>query len=268
MALSHPDRRPLGPWTALVAAGALLFLQPACPASSTLEPIQINGFRPDFNSNAGTLSIETLELTQGRTLLKASKAEATGLVDGKYENSTWTLTDAVHMEFDGATLDAQSATVVFADGQVKSVRVQPGITQPQQAKHPVHLEFNNAVLDARNALVTFVENRVDTVRAEGTPAQFSHQLKNSARRANGHAARIDYDAGKSLIHVSGDAWLTTGNIEFQLEDITQLEAITYNLSDGSASSNSKFSGTFRPKDKPGADEKVPAPRTPDRGTAR
>jgi lipopolysaccharide export system protein LptA len=258
MAFSHPDRRPLGPWTALFAAGTLLFLRSAHPAGAAREPIQFSGFNTTLNANVGTLSTEKLELTQSSTTLKADKAEATGLVDGKPDNSTWQLTGAVHLEMDGAVLDAQSATVTFADGNLKSAQVQP-VTAPPLAKSAVHLEFNSTVFDARSALVTFVDNRMHTVHAEGTPAQFSHQQKNSARRVNGSAARIDYDAGKNLIRIGGGVRFTDGSTQIQLEGEGEGN---YNLTTGVFSSDAKTIATFQPKDK------VPAPRTPDRGTAR
>jgi lipopolysaccharide export system protein LptA len=258
MAFLYPDRRPLGPWTALFAAGALLLVQPGYPAGATREPIQVSGSNPAMNYNTGTLSMEKLELTQGSTTLKADKAEAAGLVEGNYDNSTWQLTGAVHLEKDGAVLDAQSATITFAGGNLKSAQVQPD-TAPPQAKNAMHLEFNSTVLDARSALVTFAENRLSTVHAEGAPAQFSHQLKSSARRVNGSATRIDYDAGKNHIRISGGVKFTDGSSQLQLADEGEGN---YNLTTGVFSSDAQTIATFQPKDK------VPAPRTPDRGTAR
>jgi lipopolysaccharide transport protein LptA len=246
-----------GPRLAFLAASALLCLQPAWTADNKREPIVLAD-KPDanlgmkINFSKGTAALERLELSQGSTLLKASRAEATGMVDGKYEDSTWVLTDAVHMAFDGAVLDTRSATVTFADGYLKSVQVQDA----------VHLEVNGTLLDAHTALVTFVDNRVRTVHAEGAPAaQFSRQLKDS-HRASGQAARIDYDAGKNHIRISGGAEFIRGNSKYRTEDGI------YNLTDDSFIATSNSSGIVAPEDKPRADERVPAPRTPDRGTAR
>jgi hypothetical protein len=193
-------------------------------------------------------------------LLRASKAEATGLVDAKPDNSVWKFTGAVHLVFDDVVLDAPVATVVFAGGRVASIEVPvPQAQVSQQTKLPIHVEFNGALLDAQTAAVAFADGRMTTVQAQGTPgspAQFSHQLKNSAHRVHGHADRIDYDAGKSLMRISGDSWFTEGNTEFGIP------ALTYNLTDGSYHGEGSSRGTFTP------DEKVPAPSTPDRARAK
>lgn len=246
---SFPDNL-RGPCLALLAA-ATTWLQPAFAADARREPIVLAdkpgaNLGMNFNFSKGTASLEMLELSQGSTLLKASRADASGMVDGKYENSTWILTDSVHMEFDGAILDTRSATVVFADGNLKSVQVQDA----------VRLNFNGTLLEAQNALVTFTDNRVRTVHAEGAPvAQFSHELKDS-RRVTGQAARIDYDAVRNHIRISGKGEFVRGNSKYRTEDGV------YNLTDDSFVSASSSSGEFGP------DDKVPAPRTPDRGTAR
>jgi lipopolysaccharide transport protein LptA len=260
MALSHPDRRVRGSLAALitlVAAGALHSAQPARVAS---EKCDLGAWKID--SAPGTLytatgvSFQGLELRQCTTLLRATKAESTPLDDKEgIRNTTWKLSGDVHFEFDGAVLEAQAATVVFADGRLKSVQVQPAPQSSQQKKSPMHLEFNDAVLDAQTATVAFAEGRMRTVQAQGAPAKFSHQLKGQARRVNGHSNRIDYDSGKGTIRLSGDAGFSDGRNDFETQ------ALTYSLREGWIRTEAPSSGTLR------SEERVPAPRTPDRATA-
>jgi lipopolysaccharide transport protein LptA len=259
MALFIPDRRQRGLRTALAAAGTLLCLLPAHAAGDNRETTEwqvVLGLNTNIDDNAGTLSTEKLELRQGSTLLRASKAAASGMAAGNVRNSTWVLTGEVHIEFDGAVLDAQMATVVLADGRMKSLQVQPAQGQPPQPqKSPVHLEFKSAVLDVQTATVAFADGRMKTVKAQGSPAQFSHQLKNSTRR-HGHADRLEYDESTCLMNLNGDVLYSSGSGELKAKEVA------YNLCNGSARIPGTSSGTIQ------SDVRVPAPRTPDRATAK
>ena len=255
MSSPHPDRRRRGLATALTAAGALLCLQSVLGAASKSEPIKLKG--DNIAGNATSISMDNLDLTQGTTLLKANKAAATDLVDDNYNNATWKLSGAVHLKTTDATLDTQAATVVFADGHVKSTQTQPaGSATDPKASGTVHLEFKSAVLDSQTALVNFSEDNVSTAHTEGSPATFSHLLKNSSKRITGQARRIDYDAAKDRLYLTGDIRFFNGSVELKSE------SLWYNLGDGSYGSDSNSSVIFRP------DERVPTPRTPDRSTAK
>lgn len=120
----------------------------------------------------------------------------------------------------------------------------------------VHIVFDDAVLDADGATVVFSDNRLQKVHVKGAPSRFSHQLKNSAQRNQGRAATIDYDAQTALLRLSGDTWYSDGS-----KDI-ETAAYTYNMNDGSFSTNEVVKGTVQPN------KHVPPPRTPDRATSQ
>jgi lipopolysaccharide transport protein LptA len=251
MAPIHPDRLCRDLLSALTAV-AMLCLQPAFAAAVSQERIvwsARDGIRGNFST---VLSIGGPEVRQGTTFLRALKADATGLENGP-ENSTWKFSGDVHLEFDGAVVDTQSATVVFVNGRLNSVDIQTVSAQP---KKPVHVEFDGAMLDADTATVAFTEGRVKTIQVRGAPAQFSHQLKKTGRRTQGRANRIDYDAGKSLMRLTDDIWFSDGRNE------VKAQWLNYNLDDGVFDAAPGSSGTHWP------DERVPAPRTPDRATAK
>jgi lipopolysaccharide transport protein LptA len=254
MAPSSPDCRRRGLIAALAAASAMLFLQPAVAASDKCETKEWEVKSEVMTRSVSEdLSVTDLKLSQCSTLLRASRADATGVKDGHIDNSTWKLTGAVHLEVDGAVMDAQAATIVLVNGLVHSVDV-PAQTA-QQPKKPVHVEFNSSVLDVDSATVAFTDGRIKTILALGSPAQFSYVIKKSGRQVRGRAGRIDYDAGRNEMRFSIDTRYTDGSSE------ASAEMLTYNIDDGSMTTR-KASGTYRP------DEKVPAPRTPDRATAK
>jgi lipopolysaccharide transport protein LptA len=107
---------------AMAGLCALPVAQPATISSRGNITIEHRGL--SGNLSAGTLTMRTVTVRQGEgTVISADEGSATG-VDGGFENSQWEMRGNVHLEFDGAVLDADAAAVEFAAGRLKSVRVQ------------------------------------------------------------------------------------------------------------------------------------------------
>jgi lipopolysaccharide transport protein LptA len=207
---------------ALLAGMALLSPSGAAQLTApvTEANIDVEGSNPKVNLNAGTLMMRDVTLRQGPgTLIRAQETSASGLGEG-YENSQW--------EFKGA----------------------------------VHIEFNGAVLDADSAVAQFVGNRIQQVRVMGSPAHFSHQLKDAAQRNQGRAQTIDYNAATGQVRLAGGAWYSDGRNE------VNTATMLYNVTDGSFTNESTAEDpgrvilTIRPG------KRVPPPRTPERSTAQ
>ncbi|MEO8315645.1 MAG: LptA/OstA family protein [Pseudomonadota bacterium] len=241
-----------------LAAATLQCLQPSLAAGVSNEKISVSA-----DSSTGNLSSDgkqTLELPivrQGSTLLKALKAEVTSK-GGESKDSTYKFTGDVHLEFDGAVMDAQSATAVFINNRLSSVDVMT--TAPGQPKKLVHVVFKSAVLDVDAATVALADGRIRTIQARGTPSQFSYQLKKSGRRVNGRAGKIDYDAVKNAIRFSVDTWYTDGRSE------AKTPALTYNF--GTEIMVTEALDLTYDSEEDAPEERVPAPRTPDRASAK
>ncbi len=164
-----------------LAAGLLLAAGLACAAQGKLTldnqtPIEFEGGAACFRANfsAGTLESCDVTLRQGdQALIRAKNASARRLSEG-YEDGEWQFTNGVHIEFQDAVIDADSATVLFADNRLKEVHVKG---------------------------------------ATGQPARFSHQLKDSPRRNQGRAATIDYDSVAATLRLAGGTWYTDGRNE-------------------------------------------------------
>jgi lipopolysaccharide transport protein LptA len=172
MARSFPDLA--------LAAGALLAAGIVCAAQGKLTldnqtPIQFEGGAACFRANFGAGTLESCDVTlrQGtQALIQAKNATARRLSEG-YEDGEWQFSNGVHIEFDDAVLDADSATVLFAGNRIKEVHVKG---------------------------------------TQGEPARFSHQLKDAPRRNQGRAATIDYDASGTL-RLAGGTWYSDGRNE-------------------------------------------------------
>lgn len=251
MALVHRNRYWRG-LTWAVAVATLQYLQPAHAAAvKSGEPVELTASGSSRKADTDTVTFSNPIITQGRTLLKAEKGEGTNMDEG-LDDSAWNFTGNVHLEFDGAVLDAQAATAVFLNGRLSSVVLQA--VAPQRPKKLVHVVFKSAVLDVENATVTLAEGRIRTIQALGTPTQFSYRMKKQGP-VSGRADKIEYDAVTDSIVFSGDTRYTDG------KKVASTSALTYNFSDGSTTT-----GTINlivPRE-----DRVPAPRTPDRATAK
>jgi len=143
---------------AIAGCSALMMLFPGPAVRAATANIEVrNKGKVYRNFNTGTEVWEQdVTLRQAPdTLIRADKAEGRNLIDG-YDDGHWTLSGSVHIEFEGAVLDARSATVVFADGRIRSIVVQG---QPARFSHPA----GNA--GQRN------EGRAGTISYDGTIRQ-------------------------------------------------------------------------------------------------
>jgi lipopolysaccharide transport protein LptA len=119
MAIFLPDHWRRQTFTLLAATCLMLS---ASAADNPVADIIVDGTHPEFN--ADTLRMRDATLAQGAsTVIRAAETSATGLSEG-YKNSQWELRGMVHVEHEGAILDADTATVVFADGHLKSIHLQ------------------------------------------------------------------------------------------------------------------------------------------------
>jgi lipopolysaccharide transport protein LptA len=197
----------------LSVLGSLSPVLAATPAIDPRTPITLEaGGDLQANLNTGTLEARDITLRQGTTVITAAHGSAKNLTESY--NGQWELTGKVH------------------------------------------IEFNNAVLDADSATVNFASDRLQKVHVKGTPAHFSHQLKDSPQRFQGRAATIDYDAKTSTLQMAGDTWYSNGRLVFESA------SVAYNMNDGTFSTPDRSKTTIDP------DKRVPPPRTPDRATSQ
>jgi lipopolysaccharide export system protein LptA len=123
MAFSIPDRPRRGvavvPWLVMLLPVAL-----GCAAATPPGKLDVKfDVLKELNLNAGTLIADGIEITNGPgTLIKADAAQGSQITDNK-ENSHWVLNGNVHIEYEGSVLDADSATVAFANRIIKSIEV-------------------------------------------------------------------------------------------------------------------------------------------------
>ena len=94
----------------------------AAPAPG--DPVQVKWVKLRAERDDGAMSLDGIVITQMRgTLIRARKAEGAGL-SNNFDNGRWALTGQVHIEYEDFVLDADAATVVFANRFIQSIQVQ------------------------------------------------------------------------------------------------------------------------------------------------
>lgn len=84
----------------------------------------------------------------------------------------------------------------------------------------VHIESAGAKLGADRATLNFASHRVSRATLEGTPVAFERARPGATAPTQGRAARVEYDFGKQILQLSGEAWLSEGQNEITGDSIT------------------------------------------------
>jgi len=138
-------------------------------------------------------------------------------------------------------LDAQSADVDLANNNVvfRKVRISQGdmsisADQGQGAKQTTRLDFENSIwtfrgsvkitmadgeLTSDDAQINFAKQLLSKAVVNGKPAAFEQRVEKTGKVAHGRAETIDYDAGKGVVHLTTNAWLSDGSTEIRGESL-------------------------------------------------
>ena len=137
-------------------------------------------------------------------------------------------------------LDAQSSELDLKNNNVffRKVRIAQGnnsVTADQgQASREALGKFDNSLwifrgnvkitmdqgqLSADDAQVNFVKKLLSKAVANGKPAEFQQRIEKTGKVALGHADTIDYDAGKGIVRLTKNAWLSDGQNEVRGESL-------------------------------------------------
>jgi lipopolysaccharide export system protein LptA len=81
----------------------------------------------------------------------------------------------------------------------------------------VKITMDQGQLTADDATVDFVKKLLAKAVANGKPAEFQQLIAKTGKVAHGHADTIDYDAGKGIVRLSKNAWLSDGQNEIHGE---------------------------------------------------
>ena len=136
-------------------------------------------------------------------------------------------------------LDAQSSELDLKNNNVffRKVRIAQGnmsvtADQGQASREALGGNFDNSLwifrgnvkitmdqgqLTAEDAQVSFIKKLLSKAVANGKPAEFQQRIEKTGKTALGHADTIDYDAGKGVVRLIKNAWLSDGQNEVRGE---------------------------------------------------
>jgi lipopolysaccharide transport protein LptA len=173
-------------------------------------------------SNAKTLTLIALtmltSLSVGRAIAASPRAQAQPIV-----------LDAQSADFDLANNSAVFHKVRISQGSMSiSADLGQGTDQKTRAdfdnnlwnfRSNVKITMDQGQLNSDDAQITFVNRLLTKAVVNGKPAVFEQHIAKTGKTAQGHADTIDYDAGKGIVHLLKNGWLTDGQTEIHGESL-------------------------------------------------
>jgi lipopolysaccharide export system protein LptA len=83
----------------------------------------------------------------------------------------------------------------------------------------VKITVEEGLLTSDDAEISFAKKALSKAVANGKPAAFEQHVAKTGKVAHGRADTIDYDAGKGVVRLSKNAWLSDGQTEIRGESL-------------------------------------------------
>jgi lipopolysaccharide transport protein LptA len=83
----------------------------------------------------------------------------------------------------------------------------------------VKITVEEGLLTSDDAEISFAKKALAKAVANGKPAAFEQRVAKTGKVAHGRADTIDYDAGKGIVRLSKNAWLSDGSTEIRGETL-------------------------------------------------
>ena len=169
-------------------------------------------------------------------------------------------TAAAHLQQQTIVLDAQSFELDYKNNNMiyHKVHIAEGnmsvVADLGQTSGNSGLDFDNSRMVFRGnvkimmdqgqisadvAEITFAKKLLSKAVVNGKPASFEQPIAKTGKLARGHAAAIDYDVTRGVVHLSGSAWLSDGQNEIRGE------SLKYNVAAQSISAAAAEQGSER-----------------------
>jgi lipopolysaccharide export system protein LptA len=83
----------------------------------------------------------------------------------------------------------------------------------------VKITMDQGLLTSDEAQITFVNKVLTRAVANGKPAEFESPVATKGKVVHGRANTVDYEVGKGVVHLSGDAYLSDGQNEIRHDSL-------------------------------------------------
>ncbi|MDB6083815.1 MAG: hypothetical protein JWN43_1696 [Gammaproteobacteria bacterium] len=141
---------------------------------------------------------------------------------------------AIALDAQSSELDLRNNNVVFRKVHIAQGAMTVTADQGQATKQATGLNFDNSLwvfrgnvkitvneglLTSDDAEINFARKALAKAVVNGKPAAFEQRVAKTGKVAHGRAETIDYDAGKGVVLLSKNAWLSDGQTEIRGESL-------------------------------------------------
>jgi lipopolysaccharide transport protein LptA len=141
---------------------------------------------------------------------------------------------AIALDAQSSELDLRNNNVVFRKVHIAQGAMTVSADQGQATKQATGLDFDNSLwvfrgnvkitmedglLTSDDAEINFARKALSKAVVNGKPAAFEQRVAKTGKVAHGRADTIDYDAGKGVVRLSKNAWLSDGSTEIRGETL-------------------------------------------------
>ena len=141
---------------------------------------------------------------------------------------------AIALDAQSSELDLRNNNVVFRKVHIVQGAMTVSADQGQATKQATGLDFDNSLwvfrgnvkitmqdgqLSSDDAEINFAKKALSKAVVNGKPAAFEQRVAKTGKVAHGRADTIDYDAGKGVVRLSKNAWLSDGSTEIRGETL-------------------------------------------------
>jgi len=146
---------------------------------------------------------------------------------------------------------AQGATTISADqGQTTKGTGLDFDNSLWMFRGNVKITVNGGELTSDDASIHFTNKLLDVAVVKGKPAAFEQRIEKSGKVAHGRADTIDYNAGKGVVHLSSNAWLSDGQTEIRGESLKYDVVAQSIVADAADQGSQRVHITITPPPKP------------------
>jgi lipopolysaccharide transport protein LptA len=175
---------------------------------------------------------------------------------------------AQHVEQQSISLDAQSSELDYKNNNLifRKVRIAQGtMSVTADQAQATGLDFENShwvfrgnvkitmeqgLLTSDEADITFVKKLLSKAVVNGNPAAFEQRIAKTGKLAQGHAATIDYDVARGVVHLSQNAWMSDGEREILGESLKYNVLAQTIIAEGSEQGSQRVHIVITPPAKP------------------
>jgi lipopolysaccharide transport protein LptA len=141
---------------------------------------------------------------------------------------------AIELDAQSSEIDMRSNNVLFRRVHIAQGPMTVSADLGQATKQATGLNFDNSFwtfrgnvkitmdtgqLTSDDAEINFAHKGLAKAMVNGKPAAFEQRVEKTGKVAHGRADSIDYDAGKGIVRLSKNAWLSDGQTEIRGESL-------------------------------------------------